>query len=431
MPPLAGLAEPGVVIATRSKRLLLSRLRADYDAASPADLTAIAGTVKHDQKNLATGAARTRSRWIGLVALLTLILAGCSGSGPQTALNPEGPIGRTIDDLWELVFVLATIVFVIVQAAIIYTIIRYRARKGDDSEPVQVHGNTRLEILWTIIPVVILAGIGYPVVKGIFDVRAIAEGSDVLQVQVTGHQWWWEFEYVGYTDETGRTLVTANELVIPEDTEVNLTMTSADVIHSFWVPIIAGKRDVVPNRITNLTLIADDPTPPDQPHPGQCAEYCGLAHADMRFKVHVRSQADFDSWVDGQLTPAEVPTEVVAAAGYETLNSTCIACHNATVAGPDGSQDIGPTPTIDVDGLTFTSSLAPNLTHFGERTTFGSGTFDNTAQHLAEWLDDPSSIKPMRPELNDIPNGRILGMPDFNLSSDEIANLIALLEGWE
>lgn len=388
-------------------------------------------TVERSQlRRTSVNATQKRRHFTVFVVVLPLFLAACSGSGPQTALNPDGPIGRSIDDLWELVFIMATVVFVIVQAAIIYTIIRYRARKGDDSEPVQVHGNTKLEILWTIIPVVILASIGYPIVKGIFDVRAIAEGADVLQVQVTGHQWWWEFEYVDLTDDSGRTLVTANELVIPEDTEVNLTMTSADVIHSFWVPILAGKRDVVPNRVSNLTLIADNPTPPDQPHPGQCAEYCGLAHADMRFKVHVRTEADFDAWVDAQLTPAEQPTEGPAAAGYDAF-ATCIACHNATVSGPDGVSDIGPVRKIEVDGVTFTSSLAPNLTHFGGRTTFGAGTFANDSEHLSQWLADPSSIKPMRPELNDIPEGRILGMPNFNLSTDDINNLIALLEGWD
>jgi cytochrome c oxidase subunit 2 len=365
-----------------------------------------------------------------LVGAPAILLASCSGSGPQTALNPEGPIARDIDDLWQLVFILATIVFVIVQIGLFYAMFRYRARKTDDSEPVQVHGNTPLEILWTIIPVVILASIGYPIVKGIFDVRAIADGPDVLQVQVTGHQWWWEFEYVDLVGPDGRTLVTANELYIPADTEVNLTMTSADVIHSFWVPVLNGKRDVVPNRVSNLTLIADNPTPPDQPHPGQCAEYCGLAHADMRFKVHVRSQADFDAWVEGQLAPATVPTEGAAAAGYEAFN-TCVACHNATVSGPDGVEDIGPVRTIEVDGVTFTSSLAPDLTHFGSRGTFGAGTFENDREHLAQWLANPSDLKPMRPELNDIPNGRILGMPNFNLSDDDINNLIALLEGWK
>ena len=413
------------------QRLLPSYEYCDYDAARQPTPSCDCRNVDQAQAKKSRKARRTGPRVAALLALLVLVLSACSGTGPQTALNPEGPIGRTIDDLWELVFIIATIVFFIVETAIVYVIIRYRARKGDDREPVQVHGNTKLEILWTIIPVVILASISYPIVTGIFDVRAIAEGPDVLQVQVTGHQWWWEFEYVDLADETGRTLITANELVIPEDTRVNLTMTSADVIHSFWVPILAGKRDVVPNRISNLTLIADNPTDPDAPHPGQCAEYCGLAHADMRLKVHVRSQADFDSWVDAQLTPAEIPTAGAEAAGYESFNVTCIACHNSTVAGADGAEDIGPVRHIEVDGVTFVSSLAPNLTHFGDRITFGSGTFDNTTEHLAEWLADPSSIKPMRPELNDIPEGRILGMPDFNLSTDEINNLIALLQGWE
>jgi cytochrome c oxidase subunit 2 len=365
-----------------------------------------------------------------LVLLSAGLVSACSGSGPQSALNPEGPIALEINDLWQLVFVMATVVFVIVQAGLFYAIVRYRARKNDNREPIQLHGNTRLEILWTIIPVVILAGIGYPTVKGIIDIRAIAEGPDVLQVQVTGHQWWWEFEYVDFVDETGRTLVTANELYIPEDTKVNLTMTSADVIHSFWVPVLAGKRDAVPNRISNMTLIADNPTPPDAPYPGQCAEYCGLAHADMRIKVHVRTAADFDAWVEGQLEPATIPTAGAAAAGYEAF-TTCISCHNATVGGPAGTEDIGPVRTIDVDGVTFTSSLAPNLTHFGSRGTFGGATFSNTREHLAEWLADPSQLKPMRPELNDIAAGRIFGMPNFNLSSDDIDNLIALLEGWD
>lgn len=386
----------------------------------------------HDLNKQKNASRRPTARILGTIAVLALVLSACSGAGPQTALNPEGPIAREIDNLWQLVFVIATIIFLVVEAALIFTLIRFRSRKGEeDGEPVQVHGNTRLEILWTIVPIVILASIGFPVVKGIFDVRAVAEGPDVLQVHVTGHQWWWEFEYVDLADDTGRTIVTANELVIPEDTRVNLTMSSADVIHSFWVPILAGKRDVVPSRISNLTLIADEPTPPDQPHPGQCAEYCGLAHADMRFKVHVRSAADFDAWVAEQLTPAAIPTEGAAAAGYETFNITCVACHNATVAGENGPEDIGPVRSIEVDGVTFTSSLGPDLTHFGSRNTFGAGTFDNTAEHLAQWLDDPSSLKPMRPELNDIEGGRILGMPDYNLSSDEISNLIALLEGWK
>ncbi|MGA9595506.1 MAG: cytochrome c oxidase subunit II [Acidimicrobiia bacterium] len=385
----------------------------------------------HQNRKSAVVATRPGRRLLGLVASLGLLLAACSGSGPQTALNPAGPVARTIDNLWEMVFVLAVIVFVLVEGALLFTIYRWRARKDDDTEPVQVHGNTRLEIVWTIIPVVVLAFVAVPMVKGVFDVRAVAQGSDVLQVQVTGHQWWWEFEYVDLADASGRTIDTANELVIPEDTKVNLTMTSADVIHSFWVPTLNGKRDVVPNRITNLTLIADDPTPPDQPHPGQCAEFCGLAHADMRFKVHVRTKADFDAWVQEQLQPAQTPTDGAAAAGLTAFSSTCVACHDATVAGDSGIQDIGPVRTIEVDGVTFRSSLAPNLTHFASRATFAGSVFENTTDHLAQWLANPSALKPMRPDLNDVPNGRILGMPNYNLSSDDISNLIALLEGWK
>jgi cytochrome c oxidase subunit 2 len=386
--------------------------------------------VKLTQRNKHTISSPGSLRVAALVAISAFVLASCSGSGPQTALNPEGPVARTIDDLWQLVFILATVVFVIVQAALVYAMVRFRAKKNDDGEPVQLHGNTRLEIAWTIIPVVILAAIAYPIVKGIFDVRAIADGPEALQVQVTGHQWWWEFEYVDLVGEDGRTLVTANELYIPEGTDVNLTMTSADVIHSFWIPVLAGKRDVVPNRVTNLRIHADNATPLDEPHPGQCAEYCGLAHADMRFKVHVRTQADFDTWVQGQLTPAAIPTEGAAADGFDAFN-TCIACHNATVAGPDGVEDIGPVRTVEVDGVTFSSALAPDLTHFGSRGTFAAGTFENNREHLAQWLANPSDLKPMRPELNNIEEGRILGMPNFNLSDEDIDSLIALLEGWK
>ncbi len=386
--------------------------------------------VKKTHRQNSPAVSRRRLRRIGLIAALATILSACSGAGPQTALNPEGPIGRSIDDLWETVFIMATVVFVIVQAALIYTIVRYRSRKDDDSEPVQVHGNTKLEIAWTILPVLILASIGYPIVSGIFDVRAAAEGDDVLHVQVTGHQWWWEFEYVDIVDEDGRALVTANELYIPEDTEVSLTMTSADVIHSFWVPILAGKRDLVPNRVTNMTLIADDPTPPDEPHPGQCAEYCGLAHADMRLKVHVRTQAGFDTWAQEQLEPAELPTEGPAADGY-TAFATCIACHNVLVEGPEGVEEVGPVRRIEVDGVSFSSALAPNLTHFGGRDTFGGASFDNNAEHLAQWLANPADLKPNLSDLNDVANGRILGMPNFNLSDQDIDNLIALLEGWD
>jgi cytochrome c oxidase subunit 2 len=276
-------------------------------------------------------------------------------------------------------------------------------------------------------------------------VRQVPTGPDVLEVTVIGHQWWWEFEYPDLRADDGTTLITANELHIPADTDVSLTMTSADVIHSFWVPALNGKRDVVPGRTTNLTLNADsaalaasadhEPTifirADDVPEgliavvPGQCAEFCGLAHADMRIRVFVHDDAGFDTWVEEQLAPSAVPAGVDddnptgAALGYTTFQALCTTCHQAKVVTEDG--------TVEVLG----ARLAPNLTHFGSRETFGSATFVNARDHLAQWLANPADLKPMDPDRNDISAGRILGMPNLGLSSEEIAGLQELLlENW-
>ncbi len=374
---------------------------------------------------------------VPLAALL--VVSACSGSGPQSSLSPEGPLAEQIDGLWNLVFVIATIVFVLVNVGLIVSIIRFREKKDDDRQPKQIHGNQRLEIFWTIVPAVILAVITVPTVQGIFDIRTVPTDADTVQVSVTGHQWWWEFTYPDYVDENGRELVTANELHMPVELPVNLTMTSADVIHSMWVPPLNGKRDVVPGRVSNLTLEANgealtlDRGFGEGVILGQCAEFCGLAHADMRVRVFLHSEESFAEWAEAQLAPAEVPTEGIAAAGYETFNAVCTACHQATVVHEDGTvETIGPENFVTTNSdVTFRSSYAPNLTHFGSRTTFGSATFEHTPEELAAWIENPSALKPMDPDRNDIPAGRILGMPAFGLSDDEIDGLVALLEGWQ
>jgi len=365
-----------------------------------------------------TGSPRRRSAALGVTALAAAVSA-CSGSGPQSSLEPQGPVARQIDDLWKLVFVLATVVFAIVMAGMLYSMIRYRERKGDEREPKQVHGNTALEITWTILPAVLLAVLAVPTLQVLFEVRAVPQGDDVLQITVTGHQWWWEFEYPNEVTDDGRTLITANELHIPVDTVVNLTMTSADVIHSFWVPPLNGKRDVVPGRITTLTLEADEPTPPGEPIPGQCAEFCGLAHADMRVKVFVDDQAGYEEWVAQQLEPGVVPADELGAAGYETFTQVCTTCHQATVVDADG--------LLSIQG----ARLAPDLTHFSSRSYFGGAVFENTDEQLRRWIDDPSSIKPMHPEFNDLESGRILGMPDYGLTEAQIDALVSLLRAWD
>ncbi len=378
-------------------------------------------------------------------ALTTLLVSSaCSGSGPQSALDPKGPVAEQIDDLWELVYVLAIAVFVFVMALLLWSIIRYRD-KGDDAEPKQIHGNTVIELGGIVFSVVLLTIIGVPTISTLLDIRQVPTGPDVLDVTVIGHQWWWEFEYPDLIADDGTTLITANELHIPADTTVNLTMTSADVIHSFWIPALNGKRDVVPGRTSNLTLIADgaalaasadhDPATyirsDDVPEglmavvPGQCAEFCGLAHGDMRIRVFVHDDAGFDTWVEEQLAPSPVPAGVDdanptgAALGYTVFEALCTTCHQAKVVDADG--------TVAVIG----ARLAPNLTHFGSRETFGSATFVNTRDHLAQWLANPADLKPMEPDRNDISAGRILGMPNLGLTTDEIAALQQLLlETW-
>lgn len=347
-------------------------------------------------------------------------------------------MAREIDDLWILVYSIAVIVFVLVFVALVIALWRFREREGDDRRPVQLHGNTKLEITWTIIPAVILAVITVPTVQGIFSVREVPTGPDTVQITVTGHQWWWEYEYVGHERADGRPLYSANELHIPAGVDVNLTMTSADVIHSFWVPPLNGKRDVVPGRLTNLTLNADPEVVTTDYGAGvgvilgQCAEFCGLAHADMRVRVFVHTPEGFDAWIDAQLAVAPVEEAGTAADGFRTFTAVCTACHQASVQQPDGTVElVGPEDFFyEIDGHTFHSALGPDLTSFHNRTRFGGAVFTNDTEHLAVWLNNPSDLKPMEPQYNDIANRRILGMPAFGLTQQEIFELITMLDTW-
>jgi len=352
-----------------------------------------------------------------VVTILTLLVASCSSTLPQSSLNPKSVEAQQIDDLWILVLVIAVIVFVVVEGLLVIAIFRFRRRKNDDTEPKQIHGNTALEIAWSIAPAVILAIVSVPMLVTLFDIRSPAEG-DVLVVNVIGHQWWWEFEYPDIVDDRGRPLTTANELHIPAGRTTELRMTSADVIHSFWVPPLAGKRDLVPGRETFIKITPDLQTA-GEAIPGQCAEFCGLGHADMRMLVFVDTEEDFAAWTDQQTQPVVVPLDGPAASGFEIFTAVCATCHQAMVSTADGN--------VEVIG----QAIAPDLTHFGSRTTLGARILDNTAEHLAEWIDDPSALKAMAPELNDFDSGRILGMPDYGLDDQEIAELVTLLEGWK
>jgi cytochrome c oxidase subunit 2 len=331
---------------------------------------------------------------LGGVPAAALLLAACSNVGPMDTLNPEGPVAQRELDLFVPVFWIATAIFVIVEGAIAVAIVKFRARKKAEN-PVQVHGNRRVEIALTIAPALLLAGIAGPTVFTLVDLARKPVGANVLNVEVVGHQWWWEYRYTDLGVRTG------NELVIPTGRPVYLRVTSEDVIHSFWVPKLAGKQDAVPGRHNPLTMEATKPGV----YYGQCAEFCALSHANMRLRVVAMPEQGFRAWVDGQREFANA--EALTLAGAQIFQSfsarikgntvTCIGCH--ALRGIPGAGGI----------------TGPDLTHFASRSTFAGSMFPRDAAHLAAWLRNPPEEKP----------GSI--MPDMPLTEDMIAKLVEFL----
>jgi len=230
-----------------------------------------------------------------LVAALAVAAISCNEAHPNTTLVPHSELGREIDLLWDRMLLLGTIVFILVEGVLIYVVFKYRRRENQGTPP-QTHGNVKLEIAWTLIPAIILVFIAVPTVKTIFITQAqAAPGS--LNIDVTGHQWWWEFRYADHG------VTTANEIYVPVGRTVNFRLRSADVIHSFWTPQLGGKRDVVTNR-TNYLWFTPDTSIAGSVWNGFCVEYCGASHANMRFRVFTVTQQQFDSWIAGQKMPA-------------------------------------------------------------------------------------------------------------------------------
>jgi cytochrome c oxidase subunit 2 len=231
----------------------------------------------------------------GITIALALVAAACRESYPNTTFVPHSEYGRAIDFLWDRLLLLGTIVFILIEGALIYIMIRYR-RRGSEERPPQTHGNVIIEVIWTLIPAFILLFIAIPTVRTIFTTQAkVAAGA--LEIDVIGHQWWWEFKYPEYG------ITTANEIYLPVGRTVNFKLNSNDVIHSFWIPQLGGKRDVVTNR-TNYIWLTPDSTMQPSVWNGFCAEYCGASHAKMRFRVFTVKPDQFASWVAHQRGPA-------------------------------------------------------------------------------------------------------------------------------
>lgn len=315
-------------------------------------------------------------RWIvALMVVATFALGACGGPFPQSALDPASDFAWKLQDLFEGIFFWAVVVFVLVEGALIIAILRFRERPGGP-EPKATHGNTLLEIAWTLAPAIVLVLIAIPTIKTIWDVDRPARGESLV-VEAVGHQWWWEFRY----PDLG--IVTANELHIPVGQQIDVRLTSADVIHSFWFPRLGGKRDVIPGHETQIWFTADSAGL----YLGQCAEFCGLSHALMKMELVAESPADFEAWVERQLADAVVTDSISFAEGTQAfMRGGCIACHA-------------------IRGTVAQGVIGPDLTHVGSRRRIAGGILDNTPENMERWIRDSRGIKPgslmIVPELDD------------------------------
>ena len=314
-----------------------------------------------------------------------------SANTPQTTFIPKSVQAALVQDTYMVIFILAGAVFFAIMAVTLIFALLYRERPGQTA--MQFHGNAKLEVVWTLIPVIIVVIMAVPTFSTI-SATSKPPPKDALQVVAIGHQWWFEFQY----PELG--ITTANELYVPVGRAVSVQLESKDVIHSFWVPQLSGKTDMVPGHRNHLWFTPTEARA--EPYLAQCAEFCGMSHANMRFRVFVRPVADFDAWAKSTAAARVAPTSDIAKAGEaQFAASGCVGCHivqgNAAAVGKVG----------------------PNLTHFASRTTLASALLDNDAdgKNLRKWLSNPQAVKP----------GAL--MPNLNLSPEALDKLVPYLEG--
>ncbi|MCE2763410.1 MAG: cytochrome c oxidase subunit II [Ilumatobacteraceae bacterium] len=401
---------------------------------------------------------KSSRRWSNIIkpvlAVSSLIaVAGCAKDAPQDTWQPAGPNAKMIDDLQRPIFYIAGIVGVIVFAAVAWAIFRFRDR--GQAMPEQTHGKPALEITLTVIPVLILIGVGVPTVGTIFD---LAKTDDTeMTINVTGQQWWWEYDYPAVGDNAevygiSDPIVTSGQLVIPEDTKVLLRVTSRDVIHSYWIPKLNGKKDSVPGRVHLLRMEGSEPGI----YAGQCTEFCGLSHAYMRMEAVVLSKADYATWVANQLEAYNSPSadNVLAVEGEKLFLQQCARCHQV-----NGLLNADGTPNVAAPDQYVVSGAAPNLTNLMTRNTFAGASWDLLTpecrddvwnatpaefgekylagvsedclnqKDLREWLRNAPEKKPMYADPTKLTEtgGKYRGMPALGLTEDQISALVAYL----
>ena len=328
--------------------------------------------------------------WIAGIFFL-LFLSGCAGI-PQM-LIPASTNALDIKNLITTVFEIAAVVFVVVEALLIYVAIRFSHRKTEGL-PDQSEGNQRIEVAWTMLPVIVLGVVFVVSLKTLTTVgyqpkivQAAAGISQSINIRVVGHQWWWEFDY------PDQKIITADEMHVPLNATIYLDVESVDVIHSYWVPQLGGKMDAIPGHINKTWF---QPTQIGT-YPGQCSEFCGAQHANMRFTVVVETPAQFQTWLSQQEMAIPSLTGQASQGEQAFLNGACIGCHT-------------------IDGTKAQGKVGPNLTHFASRSVFAGATLTNTPDNVAKWLADPQAVKP----------GNL--MPDLHLAQDQINNLVVFLE---
>lgn len=321
----------------------------------------------------------------GLATAGMLLLTGCSGSGLQSVLSPAGPAARRIGDLWWIMFYLGAAIFLLVLVLMLSAVLRREA--DETSYPL---GGTAFVVLGGVImPIIVLVGL--LVYTLMVSTELDVPDTDALTVEVVGHQWWWEFHYPEQDIET------ANEITVPVGQPVRLEVTSADVIHSLWVPRLNGKIDLIPGDTNVFWIETDEPGL----YRGECAEFCGIQHAKMQFRVVAVPADSFAAWIEGRRKPAAEPITAQQQKGREVfMSSACVYCHN-------------------IDGTRASGEMGPDLTHFGSRRTIGAGILPNNRGNLGGWIVNSQAIKP----------GNL--MPPMHLEPQELHALMAYLESLE
>ncbi|WP_409305297.1 cytochrome c oxidase subunit II [Peribacillus sp. SCS-155] len=321
-------------------------------------------------------------RLASLFAVLALILAGC-GEANISALQPAGEVAQTQYDLMILSTLIMVLVIVVVVAIFLIVIFRFRRKKGDNSIPKQIEGSHKLELIWTIIPILLLIILTIPTIITTFDLadtKAMEKKNrdgkkkDELVVNVRANLYWWEFEY----PDLG--IVTSQDLVVPTDEKVYFNLTASDVKHSFWIPAVGGKMDTNTDGENQFWLEFDSKKADDVKNTflGKCAELCGPSHALMDFKVKTKSREEFNQWAeDMKAAKKPVAEGDVAKQGEEVFNKSCIGCHAVSPS----------------DARPAASRTAPNLATFGEREKI-AGVLEHNEENLANWIKDPQEYKP-------------------------------------